>query len=322
MMNKKEIVFVLGASKTGTTAMTRMLNAHPDIFILFESSIGMSSQLDKYTARFLGTYPDSRPLFSYGVTPDVFYPRLQNFLANKGYPFKILGTDAPLFGINAKPIEILSQYQVVYMIRNIRTWLAKNATIAEYFTDNDIVCLAIDYTIAFLKSFLLPRALKVRMEDIIRQNDTIIDALSSFLDVPMRPYLDEWWKVSFSKGHPKLAQQWIETHLSGSFGPRGVEDTEVKLASHPFWDQFLPIFDTYFQDPNIKVDEKVILADIERLKALKRFSPLGLKETYFQFKTIQLYPREHLRKKITKQIGKEFKRARGMLKLLMRELFK
>jgi len=321
-MSDEQIIFVIGAAKTGTTTLTLMLNAHPDIFILYESSVGMGSHLDKYTRRFLGVYPDARSFFYYGVTPNIFYPKLKRFLAKKGHPFKILGSDAPHFAINAKPLEILAPYKVIFVIRDIRTWLAKDANIIQYFTDNDIALPAIDYTISFLKSFLLPHTLKIRMNDIICQNNSVIDSLASFLGIPMRAHLDNWWKVSFPKDNPKLAQNWIQNHPSANFGPLGTKDTKVELASHPFWDKLLPIFDKYFKNPNGKISEKTVLADIEKIKSLKSFFPLKLNEAYLDYTNINLYPRGYIRKKILRQIGQEFKRARSMLKALSYEIFR
>ncbi|QQG46233.1 MAG: hypothetical protein HYY55_00075 [Candidatus Niyogibacteria bacterium] len=321
-MENKNIIFVVGAAKTGTSVIVQMLNAHPDVFILYETRIGRHS-LDKYGGRFISSYPDARNLFSYGAIPEDFFIRLQKFLAEKGYPFKVVGSDAPEFEMNACPMDILNPHPVIFTIRDIRTWLAKNSTITQYFTDNNVVCAAIDYTTFFIKSFLLDKVLRARMEDIISRNNDTIEALSSFLNLAMRPHLNEWWKVTFPDSHPKRAQKWRDGHfVSAHYGPRGNEDTEVTLAPHPFWDELLPIFDAYYNNPTAKIPKETIFADIERLQALKRFSPLKLDEVYKSYKHITLLPEGHLKRKARTEIIREIKRMKSMGGALMRELFR
>jgi len=320
-MTDKNIIFVVGATKTGASPLVQMLNAHPDIFVLYESSIGYFP-LKKYTGRFISAYPDVRSLFSYGAVPEDFFCSLQKFLAEKGHNFKVVGTSAPEFAMNAYPLDALRLYPLIFAVRDIRTWLAKDSVIEHYFTDNDIVHAAIDYTASFIKSFMLDKVLHVRMEDVIHRNDDVIETLAKFLNLDIRPHLNEWWKTTFPDSHPKSAQKWREGHtVSAHFGPRGVEDTEVTLARHPFWNELLPIFDAYYGNPSAKIPKETILADLEKLQALKRLSPIKLEEAYERHKSVKLRPEGYLKKRITTGVVSEMRRIKSMIKVLASELF-
>ncbi len=232
-------------------------------------------------------YPNARYLFRFECEPEVLYFELKEFLRDNGYNFEIMGDKLPT--LNEKVLEDLKNDRIIFTIRDIRTWLCKDSTIRTYITSQDIVPTVIDYCSYFLKSFLLPDVLHIRMEDIIYKNQKIIELIGNFLNVDLLAYSREWWtKVkNFEANHPKNVLGWQKFHYTSSMEPKK-EDTITILNSHHFWDSLLPIFDKYYQNVNGSFKPEEIFKDIKELKDLIKFSPVSLKEVFKSYKSSRL----------------------------------
>lgn len=290
-MEKENLLFIAGAQKCGTSTLLKMLNCHPDIFLLYECFV--NKDRSKYSHWFLRKYPDAQYIFQYGAPLEVVYRKLKDFLQKKGYAYKMVGDK--IATIDMDVLEEIGKYKVVFTARNVRTWLCKGAIRDLYHTNNDIVYPAISYCKYFLKSFSLKNCAHVRMEDTVYNNDKVIEKLSKFVGLEMTPYLDSWWEKGkdLNENDPKSVMDIKRVHPSASIMPKEV-DTQVKLKQLPFWDKLLPIFDKYYNQIDHAFDLQEINRDIESLESLKQFSPVPLKEAYESYTSIDLEPRKKL----------------------------
>lgn len=283
---KQSILFIVSAGKTASSTLLGMLNCHPDIFLFYETDL-YKSQPSKYSRRFLETYPDARYLMGYQDDIGIPYMRAKDFLSSNGYEFKIVGDKIDGLDYN---FDKLKKYKVIFIVRDIKTWLCKDAVVDIYSTRKDIIPAAVDYTVYFLQSFLLPDVLHIRMEDIIRDNQGVINKVSDFLGMELN--LGKWWEKIDKQGNPKKAQRWWEGHPSSLIEPKKL-DTTIEIKPHTFWDTILPIFDKYYQNPERDFSQAEISYDIEELKKLNKLSPVGLTSIYSNYLSSTLIPKEN-----------------------------
>lgn len=283
LLVKEFLLFIIGPHKTGTSTLVRILNQHPNILILYETFLFYSTPR-KYGKRFLGKYPNSRFLFRNSFDIEQLYNELRTFLNKKGFNFKIVGDKYPT--IDGRVLELLKTKKIVLTIRDIKTWLCKDKIIRNYIHKEDIVPVAIDYSVFFLKSFLLKNIYRVRLEDLIFNTNEIIDNIGNFLQIPLKNYSRNWWNNTkqFNKENPKYFLKWQETHYSSSIEPKR-EDTVAKINQIPFWKKLLPIFYKYYNNINNKFEIPEIKRDIEIIRNLIKFSPLPMGKAYKMHKS-------------------------------------
>lgn len=281
--NDQKKLFILGAYKTATCTLMGMLNCHPEILILCETQLN-KGEIWKYARDFLDKYPDARYLFRFSENFDRLYSELGNYFRNKGYAYKYVGDKLPYLDINI--LRECEGNKIIYNIRDIRSWLVKDSIVWLFLTGNDLVPAAIDYSVCFLESFLLPDVFHCRMEDLINENSVIIAKLADFLSIDLNPHLDNWWnKIEIKDDdNPKSAQKWWLKHPSSNQKPAKI-DTTVELKPHKFWDILLPIFDKYYlSNGNDNFTHEEITTDINTLKSLTMFSPLLPNSAYKRIK--------------------------------------
>jgi hypothetical protein len=280
---KENILFIVGAHKTATSTLVGMLNCHPDLFILYETELNQSL-IGRHGSRFLKQYPDARYLFRHSDNLDSLYFQLQKFLEKKGYFYRYVGSKLP--GLDPQFLETLKEYSVIFNIRDIRTWLCKNSVVKKYETEHDVVPAAIDYCSIFLKSFRLPRVFHYRMEDFIKNDQKVIAELGVFLQIDLQSHLKDWWKniEIKDKNDPKASNKWWGMHGSAKVQPEK-EDTQAEIASHPFWNELLPIFEKYYHAKEEPISVSCIEEDLKLLSQLTRFSPLPLDKAFRSFQS-------------------------------------
>jgi hypothetical protein len=121
----------------------------------------------------------------------------------------------------------------------------------------------------------------IRLEDLIAHNDRVFSQLSSFLDLDFSQYAGHWWETvgNYDKDDPKSYIKWFAGHASSKVKPMKV-DIVVKTRSHPFWEEFLPLFDKYYY-ANIETDfSKCMNNDLSKAETLLKYSPLPLEQCY------------------------------------------
>jgi hypothetical protein len=302
--SKENFLFIVGAHKTATSTLVGMLNCHPDIFILYETELNQSL-INRHGSRFLKQYPDARYLFRHSEDFHALYSQFQIFLEQKGYFYQYIGSKLP--GLDHHFLEKLDEYRVIFNIRDIRTWLCKNTIVKKYETEYDVVPAAIDYCSVFLKSFRLPRVFHLRMEDLICNDQKVIAEMEIFLQINLQSHLKDWWEkieIKDSKD-PKASNQWWDTHGSSRVRPEK-EDTQAEIASHPFWEELLPIFEKYYHSKE-PISVSSIEKDLNLLSQLTRFSPLPLNKAYSSFQSAQ-FGENKKAKGLKRKIEKLFKR--------------
>lgn len=314
---KEQILYIIGAQKTGTSSLVGMLNSHPDIFILYEFFNGKDTIPSKYGMHFLEKYPDSRFLFRLEKDLNLLYLELREYLKSKGYYFKIIGDKHP--GLDFRLFHIYKNKKIIFTCRDLRTWLCKDYIIKAYNTKENIVPAAVDYSIYFLNSFLLEEVMYIKMEDLILKNNEIITKIGNFLNINTNPYFNNWWEKvdKIEPDNPKATLYWWRGHKSSLIKPRKL-DTEVKLKSNDFWDQILPIFDKYFKNTENIFSTKEIKSDIRKLGLLRRKYLVSFDEAYTMYKSEKLNPTEisgikKNKKLIKRVVQKVYKKIDGLL---------
>jgi hypothetical protein len=266
-------LFILGSYKTATSTLVGMLNCHPEIFLLYETQL-YNGEISKYGKQFLNKYSNMRYLFRFSESIDTLYDELHQVMIRSGYPYKYIGDKLPYLDTRLMPE--FKNSKIIFNIRDIRTWLAKEQVTAIFVNGIDTVPIAIDYCVSFFKSFLFPDVFHCKMEELINSNKKVISDLSRFLDLSLMPYLDEWWDnvVIEDNKNPKSTITWWKSHPSSLKKPTKF-DIKINIAEHPFWEAILPLFNKYYKATTpYKFSTKEITKDILEVKHLNTFSPL------------------------------------------------
>ena len=292
MKSKDNLLFVLGPPNTATSTMVGMLNCHPEIFILYEVNMA-KSEISHYGSTLIDKYPDTRHMFHSSGDMVLNYAKLYHWCNEKLTGYRYVGDKFACMDVDL--IEKLKLIRTILTCRDIRTWLCKKGTIKNYRTDIDIVRPAIDYTAFLIKSFTLNKCIRIRLEDFIEKNNLTIRNISQFLEIELLPWVADWWKKlgTWSEDDPKSVLRWFDaTHASSYIRPN-VLDTFSEIASHPFWDEILPIFDKYYFNLTNEFDHNELERDAARLEKLTKFSPITLRKGYRKIVSASL-SQEHM----------------------------
>lgn len=278
MKEDNAILFITGSYKTASSSLVGILNCHPKIFMLYETDLSRG-EISKYGRHFLEAYPDARHLFRYTENVGRLYHGLKTFLSDKGHSYHIVGDK--LVDLNQQTLKKVLPYRVIHIVRDIRSWLSKDAVRQKFMLNHDIIPAAIDYTVHFMESFLLPRVLRLRMEDLILQNESTIAQIGSFLDIDLLRHTKCWWeKVRIpDPNDPKYKQQWWGSHNSTFLQPQQL-DTNTRLTAHPFWQDLMPVFEKYYQGAHQIFSPSEVEHDISFVLKLARRSPFPLREAF------------------------------------------
>jgi hypothetical protein len=260
-----------------------MLNCHPGILALYE--VGLQKAIpSKYGRQLLEAFPRWRKLFGEKGSIIENYRQLARELSNSEYPdYKVIADKLP--GISVKNLTRMGQAYILYMVRDIRTWVAKVAVKDLYVCRYDIVPAVIDYTICLASSFLyIPenRLMHVNFNEFISSESNVESGVCKFLSIPYSESMSKWWEnVGRCTKDDKVKQalQWLAGHPSAMVKPYA-QDTVVQIAEHKFWDAFLPIFDFYYTRLNKKIDAEKITCDIKALNEYRAKFSLPFKSAY------------------------------------------
>lgn len=288
-MNRK-LLFVQGPEKTGTSTITGILNCHPEIFILFECYLGQPI-ITKYGSQLLDRYPEARRFFrsedDYGLPVKEFFDFLSK--REQKYSYKYVGTK--LNSLDPGFTQRVRNHKIIFMKRDVKSWLLKESVIKRYRTDLDIVVPAMQYLEYIVKSYTLPHAYHLWMEDMIEKNDEVLSDLSGFLELNLDVHAQNWWEKfgKHEKSNPKNVFRLDRVHHSSRIKPERL-DTKYHLIDHPFWYDVDEIFNKYYQyrTANPKYSKNQIEDDLTRIKGLIKYSPITLEESYSEALSIRL----------------------------------
>jgi hypothetical protein len=286
---QNEILFIQGVQKTGTSTLVGILNCHPEIFMLYE--MGMyKTQVSKYGNQLLKELPEARRLFRNYLDIGIPYKNLagclKKHIADKNYRY----VGDKIISLDPKETRRSNVYKTIYTMRDVRTWLCKEQIINHYRTDLDVVPVAIDYLRFIIGTYKHPDCLRIRLEDLIDQNNQVLSSITSFLGLDLVAFADNWWmKIGrYEDGDPKKLIEWLKVHPSSKIKPNKM-DTTVELISNAFWDDILPVFDKYYyRDGRVDYSIDEVNNDLDQLEDLMKHSPLPLEECYKYISTQRL----------------------------------
>jgi len=289
VQNKTNPLFIQGIQKTGTSTLVGMLNTHPEIFILYETRMDRTL-VSKYGNQLLKGFPEARRFFR--NTPDIGQPYMEftRFLEQRIPEFHYRYLGDKIISLDPHETHRAKSYKTIYSIRDLRTWLCKEQIIRHYRNDIDLIPPAIDYLRYIIGTYRYPNCLRIRLEDMVERNDEVLSTLSSFLDLDLSLYADRWWQKigQYEKGDPKNLIRWFSGHASSKVKPTKL-DTVVETKSHPFWNDFLPLFDKYYKAENFReFNIHEMNADLAQSENLLKYSPLPLELCYKNITTKRL----------------------------------
>jgi hypothetical protein len=306
------ILFILGAQKTATSRVALMLNCQPGVFIAYEWQL-QNGQISRHARSVLSAFPEARHLFRGSGELAALYTGLREFLARQGRPAEIVGDKLP--GVDPRLLSTAAAFKVIFTVRDIRTWLCKDDIQRKYVTAPDAVPAAVDYTAHFLRSFLLPEVLRLRMEEVLSDNRGTLERIGGFIGRDLCAAGEAWWeRVAGLKAHPlHAADPWWEGRRHGSAAiAAGASDTIVTPRPHPFWDALLPVFDKYYGRTSGGFAPQEVAADIARVEALAAFSPLPLETLYADVRRIELVADDRpLKKRLKRRIRERLRALTG-----------
>ena len=274
-------LFIQGPEKTATSTITGILNCHPEIFILFENYVAQT-RITKYGNQLLERYPDLRQYYRYDEDYGKPLKEIYNHLSkqDESFSYNIFGTK--INSLDPGETQRAQNYPVIFTMRDIKSWLIKESVIKIYRTDLDVVIPAIDYLRYIINTHNYRHTYKLWMEDLIEKNDEVIEGLSGYLSVDLKPHTNNWWdKIGSDQvtGH-KSVFRLGHVHHSSRMKPTKI-DTKYNIENHPFWNDLDKIFSKYYLKNEIpEINEEEILSDISSVNELKKYAPLSIHEAY------------------------------------------
>jgi len=317
MSADNELLFVLGAGKTGTTSLCGLLNSHPDVFMMCEVGLN-NTHISRYGTKLIKRQPDMLPYFFRPYDSEFLgnYRRAHEALRARGFARRYFGDK--IVSIDSDYIEPYGDTRVIYTVRRLPEWIAKDSVRAWFPLERNIVPFATQYTKHFVESFLLPRKHHIRLDDFLGRNADVVQGIWRFLEIDPPANAERWWETigKYPVDDPKAALTWWRGHASAAVCPQQ-NDTEVEIRPNPFWDQLLPIFDKYYGGLDSRRFEPAeIAADLGQLQDI-----IGRHQLSFETGFARARSRSHnfrLKSKFPKRL-KRF--ARKMRKLLTKACF-
>lgn len=288
-MNK---LFVIGLQKTGTSSLVGLLNSHPSIFVMYEVAL-KNSLISKYGKEIIYHIPETRRCFNEFENEENLYLNFFDILEKLNYKDKIKYFGDKLLRNEFIIGNKMSSCFTIFMVRDIKTWLCKPQIIQQYMTNVDILTPSITYLKYLIESFKVERSLRLKMEDLVIDQDKVIKKISNFLELDSDSFDKKWWYRlgKYEENSIKSKITWYSKHLSSHTKPSEL-DTTAKISDHKFWKDYLLIFNKYYENLEMKFDNDEIEDDLYKLIALKEkyhLIPLNDAFSEYQFKEKQ-YP--------------------------------
>jgi SAM-dependent methyltransferase len=268
-----ELLFVVGGFKSGTTTLMGMLNCHKDIYLEGEL-FGHKKSMN----RFRQDYPEVVSICSMSGRPRFYTDYIKYIENSRGlYNYKYVGEK--IATLSSKDLWEVKDSKVIFICRDIRTWLAKPALPRIPICRGKVwpTQFAVEYTSLLINSFGLPRCFCLKMEDMLGDNTVALQQIGKFIDMPLETDISGWWRRMGKYNNtddPKGKMEWWIKQPSSLVGPSKTKrDLVVSInEQHPVWKAVLPIFDKYynnmgevFEDGERERDLE-ILSDLELLK--------------------------------------------------------
>lgn len=279
------VLQVFGAIKTGTSSIVGLLNCHPRALVLYE--IGLASdELSKHGGLLLQRHPQLRPL--------------QRFITPNAKPYRELAEQLDSFGFDDRPSVIGDKYpgfraindydgsadRVIFCVRDLRTWLAKDAVRRTFCSEQNVVPVATAYCRAFIKSFFWSNVMHVRLEEFVKKNSRVRRDTLKFLSLSPDDLPVNWWDQVgiYSDKSLKSSTRWWTGHPSSMLKPEK-SDTTVTVRKNEFWTAINEIMTKYYDAASVGndrslVDRAAADTDIERLFEMNFRFGFSLQQCY------------------------------------------
>lgn len=284
-----KIGFIIGAQKSATSSMARMLHMNPAILSLFEVQL-YEDVVSDYGRELLGHAPEMRRFF--GVETPLLngYRQMAKRLDSQDYEYSYLFDKVP--GVSRRRTRKVCDQadKVVFMVRDVRTWLAKGPIRRIYQCEYNAAPTAVDYVLHFVDSFEFvgDGLLHVDFSDFISISEKIPRRVAQFLDLEdQMSVFTEWWRKDASKIAKEPFEGIYSWHQRDSSMSEPRSDTSVELSGADFWEELLPIFDRYKNNLNEDIGQKKIEEDKRKLKSLRN-EKVPLSDLYEQLSTERL----------------------------------
>lgn len=302
-------VFIHGLQKTSTSPMVALLNSHPDVCVLYETNL-FETRVSKYGNHLLAGIPSARKFFFNTDTTAKPYQLLARHIQKEvGEKFAYFGDKLLSFDARLSQPE---KNKVIYMMRDVRSWLVKDLIRDLYRTDIDCVSPSIEYLKYIMHAKTCQSAMCVRLEDLIENQDRVVKDISAFLNVNLN---QESWitdAAKEAKSGVKSFQKWQKAHPTSSV-PFRKHDVKIELKEHAFWEAYLPLFDKYYHlsDPGV-VSASQLKGDLKLVDDMARFccTPIeALYENVTQIRLIKIPTKKMIKIKLKKFLSKIKRKA-------------
>ena len=284
----REVLFVQGVQKTGTSTLVGMLNCHPEIFVLYETQVSKGA-VSKYGNQLLNAYPQARKYFRRDIDIARPYRDLFDYLEDqsRGVQYRFVGDK--IIDVDPSVTQKVRPERVIFTLRDISSWLCKEQIVKYYRSDLDVVAAAIDYLKYVVGTHRYAHCHRIWLEDLVEHNQQTIEGISSFLGMDLGDHLDSWWEKigNYDDSDPKKVVQWYAAHHSSKQPPKKL-DTSCRLVEGPFWDEVFSILEPYRNSRGKHVCSRIIDQDLKRIESLYCFSPLTHEDCYHRISTIRL----------------------------------
>jgi hypothetical protein len=264
----RDLAFILGAGKTATTSLCGLLNSHPDVFMMCEVLLN-NSHVSRYGSKLVKAQPELLSCFFRPAGADKLenYRRAHEILRAHGFARQCFGDK--LVGIDSNYAKDFKDTRVIYSVRRLPEWIAKDSVRAWFPLDVDVVPFATQYTKHFVESFLIPRIYHVRMEAFLKKNAGVVRDIWAFLEIDPPAKAELWWETigHYPAGDPKGALNWWRGHASSAVAPQD-NDTQVQIRQNAFWSEIMPIFNKYYDGVGQSFTRAEIEADLEKLQGM------------------------------------------------------
>jgi len=256
--------------------MVGILNCHPNIMVLFEiyKNSLKSSKRDKCFIKYndeIGTILKSNAKLL------CVYNSLEQYFS-KRMPYTYFGGKLP--SIDKDFIYQFKDEKVIYMIRDISSWVSKQAIDSAFGVRKNRKKLQkaiLDYLYCFILSFTFSDCLCIRMEDFITNNNKVLHDISEFLSVDGK-HFDNWWdKIGKWDDDQKQIDKWWLGHPSSLKKPTGL-DTHVQIYNNKLWEAVFPLFNKYY---NFQYNFEDVANDLRVVDSIRNESfDVGYKDMF------------------------------------------
>ena len=248
-----DLVFVAGYRRCFGSSLACLVNGHPEVLVLDDSRQAVEASAGAAARDVLRRVPPSSGGAALAEDRETRYRALAANLVSRGRRLRWFGDTVSVDAMDDAQLDALGAHALLYVVRDVRSWLLEQATLGKVFEDENVAPLAIRYVCAFLRTFAFPRCVRIRTELLSSDPAAAAAEVGAFLS--------------------------LELPRRGNAPARVGFEPAPQLTDHPLWRGLLPIFEKYYFAPRQAHDAAEIAADCASLANLAAH-PAGVDELY------------------------------------------